>query len=78
MKPKPDQQKSQTSSIPVGNNKQFKISNLRDVANAPPSDWSLERRRKYFDWAKRVIDQLRGVYPGLEVLFDQAFGAGLI
>jgi len=52
-----------------------KISNLRDVANDPPSDWNLARRREYFDWAKRVIDQLRGVHPGLEVLFDQAYSA---
>ena len=50
-----------------------KISNLRDVANDPPADWNLERRREYFDWAKRVIDQLRGVHPGLEALFDQAY-----
>ena len=52
-----------------------KISNLRDVANDPPSDWSLERRREYFDWAKRVIDRLRGVHPGLEALFDHAYSA---
>lgn len=50
-----------------------KICNLRDVANDPPADWSLERRREYFDWAKRVIDQLRGVHPGLEVLFDEVY-----
>ena len=50
-----------------------KISNLRDVADDPPADWSLERRRDYFDWAKRVIDQLRGVHPDLEALFDQAY-----
>jgi len=50
-----------------------KISNLRDVANDPPADWDLERRRDYFDWAKRVIDQLRGVHPGLESLFDEAY-----
>ncbi|MDX2496234.1 MAG: HD domain-containing protein, partial [Desulfuromusa sp.] len=50
-----------------------KISNLRDVANDPPSEWNLERRREYFDWAKRVIDQLRGVHPGLEVLFDEVY-----
>ena len=50
-----------------------KISNLRDVANDPPADWDLERRRKYFDWAKQVIDQLRGVHPDLELLFDQAY-----
>jgi guanosine-3',5'-bis(diphosphate) 3'-pyrophosphohydrolase len=50
-----------------------KISNLRDVAvNAPPG-WSLERRQEYFDWAKQVIDQVRGVHPLLESIFDQAF-----
>ena len=50
-----------------------KISNLRDVANDPPADWGLERRREYFDWAKKVIDQLRGVHPELEALFDQVY-----
>ena len=52
-----------------------KISNLRDIANDPPANWSLERRREYFDWAKRVIDQLRDVHPSLEALFDQAYSA---
>jgi guanosine-3',5'-bis(diphosphate) 3'-pyrophosphohydrolase len=50
-----------------------KISNLRDVDKDPPAGWSLERKREYFDWAKRVIDQLRGVHPGLEGLFDQTY-----
>lgn len=50
-----------------------KISNLRDVANDPPDGWSLERRREYFDWAKQVIDGLRGVHPGLELLFDKVY-----
>jgi len=50
-----------------------KISNLRDLANDPPPTWSLERRREYFDWAKRVIDQLRGTHDELEKLFDQAY-----
>lgn len=50
-----------------------KISNLRDVANNPPPEWDLKRRQEYFDWAKRVIDQVRGVDPGLEKLFDDAF-----
>ena len=50
-----------------------KISNLRDVsANAPP-DWPLERRQVYFDWAKKVIDQVRGVNPNLESIFDLAY-----
>jgi hypothetical protein len=28
-----------------------KISNLRDVATNPPSDWSQERCKEYADWA---------------------------
>jgi len=50
-----------------------KITNLRDVANSPPPAWSLARRQEYFDWAKQVIDQVRGVHPVLEQLFDQAY-----
>jgi guanosine-3',5'-bis(diphosphate) 3'-pyrophosphohydrolase len=50
-----------------------KICNLRDVANAPPANWSLERRQEYFDWAKSVIDNLRGVDARLEVVFDAAY-----
>jgi guanosine-3',5'-bis(diphosphate) 3'-pyrophosphohydrolase len=50
-----------------------KISNVRDVGSAPPTDWPLERRREYFDWARRVVDGLRGVDPQLEALFDEAY-----
>jgi guanosine-3',5'-bis(diphosphate) 3'-pyrophosphohydrolase len=50
-----------------------KISNLRDLANDPPATWNLERQREYFDWAKQVIDQLRGTHAELERLFDQAY-----
>ena len=50
-----------------------KISNLRDVVNNAPVDWSLERRQDYFDWARAVIDQVRGVHPGLEALFDEVY-----
>jgi guanosine-3',5'-bis(diphosphate) 3'-pyrophosphohydrolase len=50
-----------------------KISNIRDVASSPPPDWTLERRREYFDWAKRVVDALRGAHPRLERLFDEAY-----
>jgi GTP diphosphokinase / guanosine-3',5'-bis(diphosphate) 3'-diphosphatase len=37
-----------------------KICNLRDVAERPPAGWDLARRREYYEWAKRVIDGLRG------------------
>lgn len=49
-----------------------KIANLRDIADAPPMGWSLQRRLEYFDWATRVVDQIRGTHPGLETLFDIA------
>ncbi len=48
-----------------------KISNLRDVANNPPTDWDLNRRQEYFDWAITVIDRLRGVHGPLEAIFDR-------
>ncbi len=50
-----------------------KISNLRDIIHSPPADWSDQRKREYFDWAKAVVDQLRGVNPKLEGLFDTAY-----
>ena len=51
-----------------------KICNLRDVAERPPEGWDLARRREYFDWAKRVVDGLRGSHPRLEAAFDVAYG----
>jgi guanosine-3',5'-bis(diphosphate) 3'-pyrophosphohydrolase len=50
-----------------------KICNLRDMSDHPPVKWDLARRREYFEWAKAVIDRLRGVHPGLEALFDAAY-----
>lgn len=52
-----------------------KICNLTDVANSPPADWSLQRRREYFDWARQVIDRMRGVDAVLEAAFDKAYAA---
>jgi guanosine-3',5'-bis(diphosphate) 3'-pyrophosphohydrolase len=53
-----------------------KICNLRDIAATPPTDWSLERKTEYFEWACAVVDGLRGVHPGLERLFDDAYRVG--
>jgi GTP diphosphokinase / guanosine-3',5'-bis(diphosphate) 3'-diphosphatase len=50
-----------------------KICNLRDVADHPPTNWPLSRRQEYFDWAKQVIDGLRGTHAGLERLFDETY-----
>lgn len=50
-----------------------KVCNLRDVIDNPPAEWPLERRRGYFDWAKQVIDALRGEHPHLEAAFDEVY-----
>lgn len=50
-----------------------KICNLRDMVRSPPADWTLQRTREYFEWARCVIDALRGTHAGLEVAFDAAY-----
>jgi GTP diphosphokinase / guanosine-3',5'-bis(diphosphate) 3'-diphosphatase len=50
-----------------------KISNLRDMAAGAPRTWPRSRVREYFDWAKRVVDALRGVHPRLERIFDEVY-----
>jgi len=50
-----------------------KICNLRDVAARPPEGWPLERKQQYFDWAKEVVDRLRGTHPELERRFDEIY-----
>ncbi len=39
----------------------------------PPADWSIDRKREYFDWAKEVIDQIRGVNEDIEAIFDRQY-----
>ena len=50
-----------------------KICNLRDTVQSPPVDWSCEQKQEYFDWARRVVDALRGTHAGLEAAFDEAY-----
>jgi guanosine-3',5'-bis(diphosphate) 3'-pyrophosphohydrolase len=50
-----------------------KICNIRDLGVHPPVGWNKRRRREYFDWAKRVIDELRGTNRRLEAAFDAAY-----
>ena len=50
-----------------------KICNLRDVLASPPADWTLPRKRAYFDWAKDVVDRMRGAHPELEAMFDREY-----
>ena len=50
-----------------------KISNLRAMLASPPADWSLERRREYFAWARQVVDALSAPDPRLKAEFDRAY-----
>jgi hypothetical protein len=49
-----------------------KTSNLRAIAFSPSPDWSVKRRLEYIDWAKKVVQSLRGACPWLEGQFDRA------
>lgn len=55
-----------------------KLCNLRDILAMPPADWSEERKREYFDWAKAVVDRVRGANAGLERRFDGVYLASLV
>jgi guanosine-3',5'-bis(diphosphate) 3'-pyrophosphohydrolase len=50
-----------------------KISNLRSLLNSPPANWSLERKREYFAWARSVVDALSAPNPILKAEFDRTF-----
>lgn len=48
-----------------------KISNLRDIMNSPPANWTRERKLEYVDWSENVVAGLRGANPKLESLYDE-------
>ena len=50
-----------------------KICNLQDMLTQPPASWDLDRKQEYFDWAKRVVDQIRGTNSKLETIFDDTY-----
>jgi guanosine-3',5'-bis(diphosphate) 3'-pyrophosphohydrolase len=50
-----------------------KIANVSDIDGSPPAGWSLERKREYFDWAKQVVDRMRGTHKALEDRFDAEY-----
>jgi guanosine-3',5'-bis(diphosphate) 3'-pyrophosphohydrolase len=54
-----------------------KICNLRDILASPPADWSLERKREYFEWAARVVAGVRGSNAALERAFDEVYQRGM-
>jgi guanosine-3',5'-bis(diphosphate) 3'-pyrophosphohydrolase len=48
-----------------------KISNINDVAFAPPAHWPHQRRVDYLAWADSVVNGLRGCNKPMEELFDK-------
>jgi guanosine-3',5'-bis(diphosphate) 3'-pyrophosphohydrolase len=48
-----------------------KISNVREIGDDPPKAWDIERRQKYFGWAREVVDAMGPVNTNLEKRFDE-------
>jgi guanosine-3',5'-bis(diphosphate) 3'-pyrophosphohydrolase len=40
-----------------------KICNIMDILKSPPYDWSMDRKREYFEWSDKVVAGCRGVNP---------------
>lgn len=49
-----------------------KTSNLRSIANSPPTVWSVDRKHQYLKWAQEVAVGLRVGNVWLEGQFDEA------
>lgn len=50
-----------------------KISNLRGIIISQPADWSDQRKREYFGWAKKVVDGLSEPNPVLKTEFERVY-----
>jgi guanosine-3',5'-bis(diphosphate) 3'-pyrophosphohydrolase len=50
-----------------------KISNLRSILYSPPADWDYQRKKEYFEWAKRVVDALSAPNPILRAEFERTY-----
>ena len=44
-----------------------KIANVTDITNRPPSSWDIQRRREYFDWTEKVVNNCPKVSEILEI-----------
>lgn len=54
-----------------------KTCNITDIVQQPPT-WTVERKRKYLVWAKKVVDALGGgVNRDLEELFERQYWNGM-
>lgn len=53
-----------------------KTANLRDLVAIPP-DWTPERKRKYFDDARTVVQAMAHKHPALVKIFEQIYNTGI-
>ena len=51
-----------------------KISNVRAILSSPPADWTVQRKREYFEWAKQVVDGLTAPNQKLKAEFERLYG----
>jgi guanosine-3',5'-bis(diphosphate) 3'-pyrophosphohydrolase len=53
-----------------------KISNLRSLLTSPPAEWTAERKRQYFEWAREVVSGFTAPNATLKAEFDKTYAAG--
>ncbi|HJS19451.1 MAG TPA: HD domain-containing protein [Anaerolineales bacterium] len=53
-----------------------KISNIGEIIDSPPRDWSLKRRQEYLLWTEKVVAGLRGINAKLEERYDKLLAYG--
>lgn len=75
--PKAERKRKQVEKAPHLSDaaKQIKIadkySNISDVLDNPPPDWSAERKAEYIKWGREVFAGLRGVNEDLDKAFEE-------
>jgi guanosine-3',5'-bis(diphosphate) 3'-pyrophosphohydrolase len=50
-----------------------KLYNLRDLERVSPEGWAPERVQEYYEWAQKVVNELRGTNKKLEDSLDEIF-----
>lgn len=54
-----------------------KMANLTSILADPPANWTTQRKREYFEWAKQVVSGLLGVNKALDQVIQRLLAEGL-
>ena len=54
-----------------------KTANLRDIITAPPVKWSAEKKRRYFEQARELVQKIGEAHQGLADLFEATYLDGV-